>query len=200
MLTFDAETHRYYWMGKHVPNVTSILHLIIDLSKIKFDVLEAARLEGNDMHRMVELEVGGDLDEAALPEWLRPRLAAFRRFRSETGFDPSLSEHRVYHRKHGYAGTLDLVGRMRVPAGRTTAHQPVLIDLKRSFAAGRAIGLQTAAYANALMSEGWDPIHHRVALRLLADGSYRLEPFDAPTDFAHFLSVFTAFKLKESLT
>jgi hypothetical protein len=199
MLTFEAGPHHYFWMGKRVPNVTSVLSMLIDLRHVRPDVLEAARLEGVDMHRMIELEIKDDLDEHTLPAWLLPRLFAFRKFRDETGFAATMSERRVYHRAYGYAGTLDMVGTMRIPHGRKTKTATALIDLKRSFAAGRAIGLQTAAYARALESEEGQKITHRFALRLLADGTYRLEPFDSPTDFHNFLSCLTVHNLKESL-
>lgn len=192
-LAFDAATHTYYWRGRLVPNVTRILAPLIDLSMIKPDDLERARLEGVAMHRMIELDVRRELDIDGLPEWLRPRWAAWRRFQAETGFTPITSEFRLYHPVYGYAGTLDLVG--------DAADGRWLIDLKRSFAAGAVIGLQTAAY-----KEAWEwnsekkklPINRRFGLRLLESSEYRLEPFNDPSDFHTFLALLTVHRWREA--
>jgi post-segregation antitoxin (ccd killing protein) len=138
MLTFDEGPHLYRWNGEPVPSVTQIIKPLSSFDHVDPDVLERARQEGVAVHKMVELACRDELDEPGLPEWLRPYLAAWRAFVAETGFVLDASEERVYHLDYRYAGTLDLRGRTRV-------HPRGLFDLKRSFAAGRAIGVQLAA-------------------------------------------------------
>lgn len=193
MLTFDAEAHRYYWDGKLVPNVTRILAPLTDYSKIPPAALERAREEGVHIHKTIELFIANDLDEDALPEWLIPRLAAFKSFVADTGFVADGSERRVYHTAHQYAGTLDLDGIMT-----RLFSDPAILDIKRSLYAGPAIGLQLAAYQAAendrRRREKSPKITRRYALQLNADGRYKLEPFNDEGDFAIFCSLLNAYR------
>lgn len=198
MLTFDPAAHQYFWLDKPVVNVTRALSLLVDYSKIPADVLENAKQEGKAIHKTVELHCADDLDEDTLPDWLRPRLDAFKRFQTDTQFKVLASERRVYHPDYGYAGTADLFGAMVVPEGRRSREVIACVDLKRSFAAGRVIGLQVAAYSEAWAHETNKRVARRFALRLRADGTYRCEPFDAKDDFALFLAALSLYKFKES--
>lgn len=199
-IEFDPVSHTYFREGRVVLNVTKVLGQIVDYSKVNPVTLELARREGVEEHRMVELYSKGDLDEPSLPEWLVPKLAAYKRFLDDTGFEIAASEHRVYHPTYDYAGTADLFGWFgRVKVGRGIARRFACVDLKRSFLAGRAIGFQLAAYANAWSAAGGDPVQMRFALRLLANGEYRLEPFEDPRDFNHFLTCLQFHRLKETL-
>jgi L-ascorbate metabolism protein UlaG (beta-lactamase superfamily) len=185
-LTFREDIHEYRYGGVVVPSVTQILKPLVDYSHVPADALEKARQEGVAIHKTVELECKGDLDEDALPDWLRPYLSAWRKFVLEAGFVLEASEERVYHPGHHYAGTLDL-------RGATRNHKQAVIDIKRSFAAGPAIGVQTAAYANAI---GWQKAA-RFGLQLRADGTYRLREFNDPTDRTVFLALLTVHRYRE---
>lgn len=200
MLTFNAERHEYHWNGKPVPGVTRALGDLTDYSFVKPDALERARQEGEAIHAMVELYLKDDLDEDTLPAWLAPRLAALKKLIADTQFKVRASEKRVYHPTYGYAGTLDLTASMIV--GSKAKAVEALLDVKRSFAAGAAIGLQLAAYQAAenagRASQGVIPqVTHRYALQLRADGSYRLELFEDSTDFMVFLACLTRHKWKD---
>ncbi len=197
MLTFDPEAHRYFWNGQPVPGVTSVLAPLTDYSRIPADRLERARQEGIAIHKTVELHAKGDLDEDSLPDWLRPRLAAFKKFMVDTQFEIRGSEQQVYHSAYGYAGTLDLAGAMVIPEGRRTKRVGALIDVKRSFAAGDVIGYQLAAYMAAVNDTPAPTITHRYALQLREDGTYRLEHFPNPNDFAAFLTCLNFRRLME---
>lgn len=194
MLSFDRAEHRYYYNGHPVVNVTRALGMLTDFSFIPAAALEKARQEGQAVHAMVEMDCKGNLDVTGLPEWMRGHYAAWRKFTSDTDFECWASEERVYHDGLVYAGTLDLAGVMR--NGKDQA--PAVIDIKRSFFAGRAIGFQTSAYL-----EAWNRKHHglmrlkrRYALRLDANGSYRLEPFNDPNDFSVFLACLTLYRAR----
>lgn len=196
MLTFDPGPHVYRWHGKPVPNVTRVLNLVTDYSRIPPGILKHAQDEGIAIHKTVELYAKNDLDEESLPEWLVPRLAAFKKFLAETGFVIEASEQRVYHERYGYAGQLDFVGMMQSPEGRKVRTVPAIVDVKRSFLAGRAIGLQTAAYDSALPSTRK---RLRFALQLCADGTYRFEPFTDPSDLPNFLACLSVWRLREQM-
>lgn len=193
MLEFDAAAHRYTWNGQHVPNVTSILSPLTSYDRIPEHVLEHARQEGTAVHRMVELDCYGDLDVDELPQWMVGHYAAWRQFLADTGFEFVASEHRVFHPGLRYAGTLDLAGTLKHAHG---AGGICIVDIKRSFFAGPAIGLQLSAYADAWNKTHDKPLHakSRYALQLKADGTYRLEPYEDKADFAAFLACYTLYK------
>ncbi len=196
MLEFDEERHLYRWDGRPVPNVTRIISPLTDYSHIPADALERARLQGQHVHKMAELHFKGDLDEATLPEWMRGHYAALLRFIDETGCECLASERKVYHRALGYAGTLDIA--CILPKLRTSK-KPAVVDIKRSFYAGPAIGLQTIGYADAVESEKGDlpKLDERYALRLNPNGTYRLEPFTDREDRAAFLACLQQLRWKE---
>lgn len=194
MLTFDAATHTYYWKGARVPNVTSIIAPLTDYARIPPEVLEKARIEGTAVHKMVELDCRGQLDADhlmtdPLVEWMRPYYKAWRKFLLETGFELWESEQKLYHAKYGYAGTHDLVGILT----KTKLRDISLLDVKRSFYAGRAIGVQTAAYEqarNETVDKGLRSTA-RFGLKLGKDANYRLQQFQDRDDFGVFLACLT---------
>lgn len=201
MLTFDEPTHTYYWNGKPVPNVTRIIAPLTSYDQIPADVLANAQQEGKAIHKMVELDCNGTLDVAALPEWMKPCYDAWCEFREDSGFEPTLSEHRVFHPVLEYAGTLDLFGdvkRLKHPRASKPIAGPALIDVKRSFYAGPAIRLQTVAYADALGTDKAFPkAALRGALRLGKNGKYRFEPFEEPDDKQAFIALLVTHRWKE---
>lgn len=188
-LIFREEDHSYWVAGKRVVNVTRVLADLTDFSRIDPETLERARQEGLAAHRMVELDCAAELDVDALPDWLLPRFAAWRRFLKETGFKVIDSERRLYHPKYGYAGTSDLLGWMD---DRLT-----LIDIKRSLYAGRVIGLQLAGYA-LLREQSKERVRRRYALLLNENGNYRMEEFNDPNDATVFMSALILYKWKSA--
>ena len=186
MLAFDEPSHTYTWKGKPVTNVTRALAPLTDFSRIDPDVLETARQKGVAVHRMIELHAAGTLDADNLPEWMRPAHAFWLKFVDEAGVEIVASEQRVYHRIYAYAGTLDLVLRMRGMSGLG------VVDVKRSLAYTPAVRLQTAAYR-----EAWNNGRTKVdgyaewcgALRLNETQPYRFAPFIGPK-FADDMTMF----------
>ena len=193
MLSFDEAAHVYHWDGVRVPNVTSVLSPLTDYSMIPADVLENARAEGVQIHKMIELDAKQDLDVDSLPDWIQPYWKAWQKFKADSGFEMVSSEFRMYHPTMQYAGTCDLVAHL---TKLKNAKGYALIDVKRSLYAGPVIGLQLAAYADA-----WDNdmprqhrIKHRFAFQPRKDGSYRLEEYTDPTDRMTFQALLTVHK------
>ena len=157
---------------------------------IPADKLEIARQRGVAVHKMVELDAKGDLDEDALPEWLVYPLNQWRKFCDDTSFKVLESECRVYHPSYRYAGALDLFG--------TMSGEAVFLDIKRSFLAGRTIGYQLSAYQEAYCAQNrTGRTAKRYALRLTESGPYRLEPFADKSDIQSFLTCLNWWRLKE---
>ncbi len=193
-LVFDSAAHRYTLDGQSVPSVTDVLALLSAAfyRGVDAEVMARAALLGQAVHKLIELDVGGCLDEDALDDALRPYLGMWRRFVATSGFRPILSESRVASPRYGYAGTLDLFGEMRDRA--------VLIDAKRTAAVPRTAGPQTAAYEIALREShpnadpsGRNRVNYpldRYALHLTPE-RWQLVPFRDPNDARVFLSALT---------
>lgn len=195
LLTFDEPRHIYHFSGRLVPSVTQVIAPWCDFSMIPPDVLEKARQEGQAIHKMVELICKGLAFD--MPEWMRGHRLAFDRFVEDTGFECWAAEKRLYH-EIGYAGTADLFGML--PKLRNVLG-PANLDIKRSFYGGPTIGLQLAAYSRAWNEEAPKdmaiPDANRFALRLDADGKYRLQRFPGPDDWVDFLAALRQHKFKE---
>ena len=194
MLTFNAERHEYHWSGVRVPSVTQVLADLTDLSMIPPAALETARQKGVAVHKMVELDAKGDLDEANLPDWMAPVLVEWRKFVAQSGFRVIDSEKKVWHPTYRYAGTLDLFGELQ--------HVPALayIDVKRSFLAGKVTGLQLSAYQAADVAEHKDRrAALRFALRLKEGEPYRMQQFSDANDFNVFAACLIRHKFKEQI-
>lgn len=94
------------------------------------------------------------------------------------------SESTVYSRQHGYAGTPDFLGRMRVGGSLKN----VVMDVKTSKAIYDETALQTCAYgradfvglddgAEAPLAPNGEPFDHGVVVRPLANGKYEKAVF-----------------------
>lgn len=193
-VAFREKDHTY-WIGEEqIPNVTSIIDVVMN-KYINIDpaVMEHARQEGEAIHRMIELWCSDNLDADNLPAWMRSYYRAWLSFVLDTGFKLIASEEIVYHGVWGYTGKLDLV--CELPKLKMSCL--ALIDIKRSFAGGAFIGMQTAAYLlawNYLQQK--DKCKDRFALRFLPDKvpPYRLEPFQDAEDFPAFLGLLTCYR------
>lgn len=191
-LIFDEPTHTYRVGAKVIPSVTQVMQRagLIDLSMIPAATLEKARQEGKAVHRMVEAECKG-LTYAKFPEWLEPYRRAWHAFVEWSGFELWSSEERLFNGRYGYAGTPDLVG---IPH-KFKDPQPSIFDLKRSLAAGRAINVQLAAYADSWNLQYQTDknliVRRRYGLQLIANDSatpYKCLPFESKTDMGDFLT------------
>jgi hypothetical protein len=166
MLTFEEDGHVYRYSGKVIPSVTQIIAPLYDnaFDFVKKETLERKRRLGQALHYAAELDDAGNLDEASLSEALRPYLAGWRKFKTEHRVTVVAAEQKLAAPQFWFAGTVDRV--LEIDGQRWT------IDLKTTVEIHRAVGVQLAGYS--LMVGDC-----RVgALRLLPDGTYRLEPFD----------------------
>lgn len=163
---------RYVLDGLVLPRVTEVLSVIskpgLEAWKHKIGQDEARRVSqqatafGTLVHRMCE-----DYNRGVDPVWAREHEQAdtLRRFGEAyaTWLQTSVSrtvhiEHFVYHRRHVYAGTADLVAVLR--DGRK-----MLVDLKTSNSLDATYRLQTMAYALALEEMG-EPVDGRLVVQM----------------------------------
>lgn len=193
-LNFDEKSHTYYIGDNVVPNVTSAIGLFAsNYANIPLHVLEKAAERGKLIHLATEYDDRDELDYDSLPCHLKPYVDAWRRFRKETGFHPTVIENRVYHPLHKYAGTLDRIGILK--------RSKVLIDIKTGSALKATTGPQTAAYEAAYRYESdgnnYGAPLPRYGCELHSDGSYQLKEFNDPNDLPAFLASLTLLRWRE---
>lgn len=185
---FDEATHTYTLNGRRLPSVTQLLAPIgMDFSMVPADVLEAKRQLGTAVHQACELDDDDDLDEDSLPDALRPYLAAWRKFKADTGALVLDNERKLFHASLGFAGTLDRRVTMRGDLW--------LLDLKTSAEPHASYGVQLAGYEVLLQHS--EP-HRRGTVHLRDDGTYRLHEFNNPNDAACFRALLSLHHWKES--
>jgi hypothetical protein len=185
-VTFEAATHTYRVGGVRVPSVTQVLRPLCNFDGIPTHVLEAKADLGRRVHTATQYLDEDDLDEATITDEA-PYLAAWRKFRNDTGAQVVHNELVVVNHDMGYAGTLDRV--------LSLWGDPWLVDIKTSFTTPLSAGPQTAAYMRAL---GNPDIRRRAALRLRGDGTYRLDPLDGIDDWSVFVAAMTIHRFKEA--
>lgn len=135
-----------------------------------------------------EADINERLGEARVPlaMWASTRkmIAALTDFLHDEEPEVYWSEKTAYSRTHGYAGTPDLVARMRVGGSRL----PVIVDVKTSKSIYDETALQLAAYARADfigLDDGTEkpllptdePIEHGIVVRPKPGGGYETATF-----------------------
>jgi hypothetical protein len=129
-----------------------------------------ARDRGVDVHDLCAKDDVSPLDLRSVPARLRGYLRAWRRYRCDTGFAPTLIEHRIDCDGFRYAGRFDRLGTL--PGQKLQ----FLIDIKtaKSGAIPKYARLQLVAYGFALAPQ---QIFGRITVSLKPDGSYNTMPY-----------------------
>ena len=188
-LEFDPAAHRYTLDGARVPGVTSVMVRALDFGGAPQAALELARQRGSAVHRAVELDLLGTLDDDTVTDMARPYLTQFRVWRHAVAFKPIAAEMRLASRRYGYAGTPDALGTMcDTPPGYVD-----LIDWKATAAVPITAGPQTAGYAQ-LVAEMVPGIKVRRWALSLSPRNYRLVSQASPTDWPVFASALTLWR------
>ena len=186
------DTSKYVVDGVRLPSVTECLEIAgyTDFSRVREDVLENARERGEDFHAWREGVDLGLIDEDMVPpQKIATRIAAYRRFKAETGFAVESSEQVVTNPALQYVGTYDIVGSL--PDGRR-----FVVDTKAVASIVAATRVQLAGYALAL----GDRIK-RAALWLRPDGTYKFLPYTDRSDEHDWIAAVrvTHFRLRHGL-
>lgn len=179
-LVFDPGPHTYHVAGRPLPSVTTCLKnsRIVDYSHIPQDVLLKASARGTAVHRIIEFDLTGGVDEESIDARLWGYVVAARKFISEFGLKPERVENRVYDIRYGYAGTFDVVGKLSDGA-------EAIVDWKTGLLLpGHRV--QMAGYAH---GTGEPLRYRRLLVGLRADGDYTVNEAtraDYPSEFAVF--------------
>lgn len=179
MLSYNAVCHKYFWDGREVPSVTTILSRLVNYKHVtNYD-----REFGTLVHKYTEYL---DLCLMKLDDFRAPMLArmqAWEAFKKDFNirFFKKQIEVRLYHRLYGYAGTCD-----RVWPG-------LVIDIKTGELTD-VHGLQMAAYAEAHAQLTGNMVKMRMGVQLRDDGTYRVRKYVGSSDFRKFLSELSKYK------
>jgi hypothetical protein len=187
---FDEASHAYWLGDRRLPSVTQVIAPLSDWSSVPPALLERKRALGTAVHLACELDDAGDLDDAETHPEVLGYVNGWRRFMSATGAKVVMSERRAFHRRLGFAGTLD---RVLLIEG-----QGVLVDLKTAAAPSPSWGVQLAGYQLLLEDEGEIAINMRYAVRLLPDGDFRVDRFTNPNDELCFRALLSVHQWKET--
>ncbi len=147
ILTFDADTHTYRIGDRIVPTVTQIIREVLapnEYAGVPLHALDRAAKRGRAVERMIELDLAAELDTDSLHPELLPYWHGWQSFPDRAAWqnDPDwLSQGRVYSPVRHYAGTFDL--------WLPSAH--ALVDIKATALVPSTVGIQTAAYADAMV-------------------------------------------------
>jgi hypothetical protein len=195
-LSFNPELHEYRADGLVIPSVTQVLEDcgIVNYDCIPLPVREMAKDRGSKVHIATHLDDENDLSEESVSPGLIPFLMAWRNFRMDTGFTPSLIEYRSLNETYRYAGTLDRTGSFPSTAGGT-----VLCDIKCNKAEWW-VRVQLSAYAAFFQHPR---TYRRICVELHADETYKLYEFhsrDWFEDFNVFLAALSVYNAKRKYT
>jgi hypothetical protein len=189
---FDAESHTYTVDGTRLPSVTQLLKPIApDFSMVPPDVLEAKRALGVVVHEACQYDDEDDLDDESVPQQVEPYLAAWRKFKAETGALILMNEQKMFHPVLRYAGTVDRLATIRGDVW--------MLDIKTSADPYPSYGAQLSGYVElhrANYGDARGPLR-RATVHLRDDGTYRLHEFKNPNDSAAFMACLSLYQWKE---
>lgn len=165
-VTFDEASHTYRnQTGQRVLSVTQIIKAAGLINDQWFS--EASAWRGSVVHKCCELDCKGTLLEESVDPMARGYLEAWRAWKRNVGFTPTLIEKRMLH-PLGFAGTEDRAGFL--PNGDEAD-----VDLKTGVAQ-KWHAIQLAGYSN------FHPkprSRRRFTVRLMPDGKY------VTTEYSH---------------
>jgi len=187
-LTFDAASHVYTLGGVVLPSVTTVLGRVYPENWEHCG--EFAKERGSNVHEMIDLYLGGDLDEDFLAPSVEGYLRAAQSAIAEMGLSIEGHELRMASLTHGIAGTADIVGTV-------ARKKPTLAIVDWGTGdKGWAGGLQTAAYASMYQENtGRTPLL-RFAVHLKADGQYAVTEYKSREDLPEFLAALRVYRRK----
>lgn len=197
-LQFFESTHRYFYKGKQLIGPTEVFELtgLSDFSKVKWEILEEAKLLGDYVHELARLFALKKLNRESVDDRLQGYLKAIERFFRQFVKKVIAVETPVCDSYNGYGGIPDLV--FVGDKGRI-----VLPDYKTSSVPYPTWPLQTAAYKNA-----WNKcfpsykVQDRMEVILRDDGTISVVYHKGSQDFDKFLAVLKVaqFKLEHKIT
>lgn len=183
LLVFNEDIHAYEYDGVRVPSVTQLLDGLHSFAGVPWDVLEAAKERGTNVHLATQYFDEGDLDEATVSAQVRPYLEGWKRFVLDCEPNWRAIEQPLYHPGLRYAGTPDRFGEITLKGQRIDCQ----VDIKTALDAHPVWSVQTMAYNHAAGC----PNARRFTCQLRPDGTYRLLEWADVEAWPVFMSLLT---------
>ena len=174
VLTFDEKDHIYKLDGNIIPSVTTIITEMLNQDYSNIDPWYAEF--GTSVHKAVEYENNGELDEESVSDEVMICLESYRKFVKDSYLECVVSERKGINRELWFAGTMDMVCKLRKGT--------YIIDIKTG-TKQKWHKLQTAGYSLLYDNEQESP-PKRGALYLSRKGGYQFEPHDDNRDVGVF--------------
>jgi hypothetical protein len=203
-LEFNAIQHEYRLDGRLVPSATQILQAqgLVRLNGVPAFVLERARARGSAVHRLIHFENECDLDERSIDPQYAGYLIAWRRCVAERQLKALLCEHRVASARFLVAGTFDLLAESGGYGWLFDFCTGNLEKLAKHLQTGGYLGMafESAKAGDERLREVLDRHRHwrRAAVRLRADGSFRVIEYDDPADYSKFTTLAAAWHIRRT--
>jgi hypothetical protein len=110
-LEFNEQKHEYSYGGKILPSVTTVIKEVLNIQYPDYAIYHATR--GTYVHKAVELYLKNNLDFTSLDENIKPYLDSFIKFQEKAQIEPILLEERFVDENITFAGTIDIVGKVK---------------------------------------------------------------------------------------
>jgi hypothetical protein len=108
---FDEKEHKYSYGGKQLPSVTTVIKEVLNITYPEYAIFHATR--GTYVHKAIELWFKGVLDFETVDETIKPYLDSFITFQNKANIEPVLLEERFADKNITFAGTVDIVGKVK---------------------------------------------------------------------------------------
>jgi hypothetical protein len=178
---FDATTHTYTVGEMAVPGIHAVLRAGgLDQGWLP----EGDYLERGRMVHLVSLMYDLGADSVVLPEQWQGYLQAYLRFRNEVSCRWTKMEHPKVHRSLRFATIIDRVG--------TVSGHPAVVEIKTGYPA-LFHGPQLAGADILLSGRVRIGLRRRLAVYLLADGTYHLREYSESIDYQRFMDALGAY-------
>ena len=108
---FNEEKHEYSYGGKQLPSVTTVIKEVLNIEYPDYAIYHATR--GTYVHKAIELYLKNNLDFGSIDETIKPYLDSFITFQNKANIEPVLLEERFADKNISFAGTVDIVGKVK---------------------------------------------------------------------------------------
>ena len=184
MLTFDEESHIYYYSGSQVRSVTQIMGALRDFANIPAAVLDFASQRGTAVHKACLLWERESLDPGSVDEAVKPYLTAWQAFVADAKPEWAVREEPRYDPVNRFAGTPDGAGWL--------LNDYAVVEIKTTADLHPAFGVQLAGYKRlVIVNDEFPDNTKRFAVHLRKDGSYRVHEYTNAADEAVFRACLT---------
>jgi hypothetical protein len=183
-LVLDKD-HKYWKNDLRIPGISEVLKSAGLIDDRWFT--EHSREKGSGAHAACHFFDEDDLVESSLDPVIIPHVEAWKKFRSETGFKPTIIEKKLYSAVFNFAGTPDRAGILN--------GDEVGVEIKTG-AISFVTGLQLAAQEILLAEVEGFRVKKRFAVQTKNNGTYKLTQFSDVMDRGYFLSALNMWHLR----